>query len=108
MPGSEEPSVQVATTERSVILLVSIMLITGLASSRRLGGSGIPFQGVQVQHGSIGSRKVPLSPLLPKAMGMRSARANYFFDEFFAAPPGPSSKTPASSSPAQIASTSLP
>ncbi|GGX56618.1 hypothetical protein GCM10010358_08310 [Streptomyces minutiscleroticus] len=57
VPGFEKPSRHVETTERSVILTVLmervLMLITGIASSRRLGGrcENRP-EGPSVQHGT--------------------------------------------------------
>ncbi|OIJ93188.1 hypothetical protein BIV24_12435 [Streptomyces colonosanans] len=49
VPRFETPSMHVETTERSVILTVQVelvlMLITGIASSRRLGGTGVSQSG---------------------------------------------------------------
>ncbi|RSO14003.1 hypothetical protein DMH18_03515 [Streptomyces sp. WAC 06783] len=57
VPCSEAPRVQAATTERSVIFWLVMKLITGLASSRRLGGPENPVRACSVQHESSGSRK---------------------------------------------------
>ncbi|OKJ77909.1 hypothetical protein AMK30_02570 [Streptomyces sp. CB02460] len=45
---ARRPSEQAETTERSVILLVSMMLITSIASSRRLGGTGGPVLRIRI------------------------------------------------------------
>ena len=67
VPRFETPSMHRETTEGSVIFTVLLelvlMLITGIASSRRLGGPGVrpdPTD-MQVQHGIRAFEKAPCS-----------------------------------------------
>ncbi|GAA3152974.1 hypothetical protein GCM10017687_83440 [Streptomyces echinatus] len=85
VPWFEAPSMHVETVERSVslavLMVLMLMLITGLASSRRLGGPGEPIRRMCKYNTKPRSSRRPLLPCL-EPMGIAGACANYFFDEF--------------------------